>query len=151
MSIEKGKDLFWRRVGNIKLRILFSNIFACKLVWRKMNIFFINVWKYFLILQTVFKWQRLKEISVYHQHTVGMRGHALLWSGMCVGYGKVYNKCTMSVLKWLYNTVETGLHYFCHTLVFLWICVVISSIMVRDKKARSGRPGNTSLLDNIQL
>ena len=43
----------------------------------------------------VFKWRRLKEISVYHQHTVGVRGHALLWSGLCVRYGKVYNKCTM--------------------------------------------------------
>ena len=45
----------------------------------------------------VFKRQRLKEISAYHQHTVGVRGHALLWSGLCVRYGKVYNKCTMSV------------------------------------------------------
>ena len=43
----------------------------------------------------VFKWRRLKEISVYHQHTVGVRGHALLWSGLCVRCGKVYNKCTM--------------------------------------------------------
>ena len=44
----------------------------------------------------VFKWRRLEEISVYHQHTVGVRGHALLWSGLCVRYGKVFNKCTMS-------------------------------------------------------
>ena len=49
MSIEKSKDLFWQCVGNIKLCIVFSNIFACKLAWRKMNIFFINMWKYFLI------------------------------------------------------------------------------------------------------
>ena len=49
----------------------------------------------FWFLQMVFKWRRLKEISVYHQHTVGVRGHALLWSGLCVRYGKVYNKCTM--------------------------------------------------------
>ena len=49
----------------------------------------------FWFLQTVFKRRRLKEISVYHQHTVGVRGHALLWSGLCVGYGKIYNKCTM--------------------------------------------------------
>ena len=52
-SIEKSKELFWRLVANIKLRILFSNIFACKLAWRKMNIFFINVWKYFF---DFFKW-----------------------------------------------------------------------------------------------
>ena len=50
----------------------------------------------FWFLQTVFKRRRLKEISVYHQHTVGVRGHALLFSGLCVKYGKVYNKCTMS-------------------------------------------------------
>ena len=93
MSIEKSKDLFWQRAGNIKLRILFSNIFACKLAWRKVNIFFINLWKYFLISSNGF---RLKEISVYLQHTVGVRGHALLWSGLCVRYGKVYNKCTMA-------------------------------------------------------
>ena len=49
----------------------------------------------FWFLQMVFKQGRLKEISVYHQHTVGVRGHALLWSSLCVRYGKVYNKCTM--------------------------------------------------------
>ena len=95
MSIEKSKDLFWWHVGNIKLCILFSNIFACKLAWTKMNIFFINVWKYCLISSNVFKRRRLKEISVYLQHTVGVRGYTLLWSSLCVGYGKVYNKCTM--------------------------------------------------------
>ena len=28
-----------------------------------------------------------------------MRGHAVLWSALCVRYGKVYNKCTMIVVK----------------------------------------------------
>ena len=95
MSIEKSEDLFWWRVANIELRNLFSNIFACKLAWRKINIFFITVWKYFLISSNSCKRQRLKETSVYHQHTVGVRGHALLWSGLCVKYGDVYNKYTM--------------------------------------------------------
>ena len=108
MSIEKSKDLFWRRVGNIKLRILFSNIFACKLVWRKMNIFSSMCESTFWFLQTVFKRQRLKEISVYHLHTVGVRGHALLWSGLCLGFGQVYNKCTMLTRHtvWLKVTID---------------------------------------------
>ena len=62
----------------------------------------------FWFLQMVFKWRRLKEISVYHQHTVGVRGHALLWSGLCVRYGKVYNKCTMlRLFHWFYNKKRT--------------------------------------------
>ena len=55
----------------------------------------------FWFLQTVFKRRCLTEISVYHQHTVGVRGHALLWSGLCVRYGKVYYKCTMKTLIFL--------------------------------------------------
>ena len=104
MSIEKSKDLFWWHVGNIKLCISFSNIFACKLAWTKMNIFFINVCKSTVwFLQTFFKRRRLKEISVYLQHTVGVRGHTLLWSSLCVGYGKVYNKCMLLSLSISYR------------------------------------------------
>ena len=66
-----------------------------------MNIFSINVWKYFLISSNGFQTATFERNFVYLQHTVGLRGHALLWSGLCVGYGKVYNKCTMT---WLFKS-----------------------------------------------
>ena len=67
--------------------------YSCTSIWDLKFTFFL--W----FLQTVFKWWRFKEITVYHQHTVGVRDHALLCSGLCVKYGKVYNKCTMPQLK----------------------------------------------------
>ena len=103
MSIDKSHDLFGCRVTESSLHILFSNIFACKLAWRLVNISSSICESKSWSDQKVLKQWCLKEISVYYQHTVGTRDHALLWSGQCVRYGKVYNKCKWK-LTWLYGS-----------------------------------------------
>ena len=96
MYIEKGKDWFWRRVANISFA--FYSVIFLLVSWHeeRWTFFSSTCENTFWFLQMVFKWRRLKEISVYQQHTVSVRGHVLLWSGLCVRYGKVYNKCTMN-------------------------------------------------------
>ena len=56
-----------------------------------------------------------------------------------------------SPAKWLHNPAVTWSRYFCHTTVSHWFCVAISSIIVQDSKAWSGRPGNGGLQCNTLL